>query len=194
MFLFLGFALDIAERLCATVHVAVAALAGALICFINGGFSELNVAIQLVCLTLLIGLLVFRASNPGRRVRVAVLAAGWVGSVASAIVHLSAPGIANRMEISASSIPYANVTRDLPSLLVETLHSTVETIGHQGSILGFMLLLAAGLVAALLICRPKQVVRRPQSLTLSAALLLFAFGIQLGLLPSLWTDLGDARV
>ena len=190
MLVFLAYAFDIAGRARTTMQMTVAALAGALICFVNGGFSELNVAIQLVCLPLLLGIIAFGAASPGRRARAAVLAAAWVGSVVSAIVHLSAPGIANRMEISASSIPYAKVTRELPSLLVVTLRSTVESIGHQGSILGFTLLLAAGLVAALLIYRPERAVRSARSLSLSAALFLVGLAIQLGFLPSLWTDLG----
>ena len=191
MLLFLAYAFDIAGRARTTIQRTTAALAGALICFVNGGFSELNVAIQLVCLPLLLGIVALGASSPGRRARVAVMAAGWVGSAVGAMVHLSAPGIANRMAISASSIPYAKVARDLPSLLAVTLHSTIESIAHQGSILGFTLLLAAGLVAALLIYRPERAVGPARSLSLPAALLLAGLALQLGFLPSLWTDLGE---
>lgn len=190
LLMFLAFALDTAKRLRSTVPVAVAALAGALICFINGGLSPLHVGIQLVFLPLLIGLLVFRASNRWQPAQIAVLAAGFCGSIVSAVGQLTAPGIANRMEISANLIPYAKVIRDLPALALEMLRSSIEYFGHQGSILGFMLLLAAGLVAALLIFRPEQVSRTAQSPTLSAPPLLIGLAIQVAFLPTLWTDLG----
>lgn len=190
LLLFLAFALDTAKRLRSTAPAAVAALAGALICFVNGGFSPLYAGIQLVGLPLLIGLLVKRASNPGRHTQIAVLAAGFCGSIVSAVGQLTAPGVANRMETATNTLLSVKVIRDLPALALETLRSSIEYFGHQGSILGFMLLLAAGLVAALLIYRPEPVGRAAQSPTLSAPPLLIGLAIQLAFMPTLWTDLG----
>lgn len=190
MLLFLGFALDIAKRLRTNIGLLAAATAGALICFVSGGFSELNVAFQLVIWPILAGLLIFRSSH-WRRAQVAVLAAGWCGSVVSAIVFLSAPGVANRMETAANTAINVKVIRDLPALVMETLRSSIEYIGHQGSILGFTLLLAAGLVTALLIRQPPDVDRSAQSLKLPARLLLVGLALQLAFLPTLWTDLGE---
>lgn len=190
MLLYLGFALDIVKRLDSPKKAAAAALVGALICFISGGFSELNAAIQLVCLPLLIGLLLFRTSNPRRPAQIAVLAAGFCGSIVSAVAHLSAPGIANRMETAANTMTNVQVVRDLPALVIETLRSSIEYFGHQGSILGFTLLLAAGLVTALLIYRPQPLNRTAQSPKLSTMLLLIGLAAQLAFLPTLWTDLG----
>ena len=190
MLLFLAYAVDIARRGRTTWQMTASALAGALICFVNGGFSELNVAIQLVCLPLLLGIVAFAAASPGRRAQVAALAGGFFGSVVSAIVHLSAPGIANRLETSAVSIPYAKVIRDIPSLMQETLRSSLEYFGHQGSILGFMLLLATGLVAALLLNIPNERERREQSPRLPWYAPVLGLLVQLAFLPTLWTDLG----
>lgn len=191
MLLFLGFALDIAKRLRTNIHLLAAAMAGALICFVSGGFSELNVALQLVFWPILSGLLILHTSQPRRRAQVAVLAAGWCGSIVSAIVFLSAPGVANRMETAANKATNVQVIRDLPALVMETLRSSIEYIGHQGSILGFTLLLAAGLVTALLIRQPMDVDRSARSLKLPARLLLTGLAVQLAFLPTLWTDLGE---
>ena len=191
--IYLAFSLEIAARLRSKVEIAAVAMTGALICFINGGFSELNVVIQLVYLPLVLAGICLLTAGPGRRRLFALLAAGWCGSAISLLVQLTAPGLANRMMVSASSISYANTIRELPLLVAETLRSSLEYIGHQGSLLGFTLLLAAGLVAAQLAFTPKQTDKAPRSMSLASPPLLLGIIVQLIFLPILWAHASEHR-
>ncbi len=186
MLLFLAAALEFSERLRSRTAVSAAALAAALTGFLIAGFSELNALIQLTYYPLAMAGLHF--AYRGRRARtLAVLSAGFFGSLASLPVFISAPGFAKRMA-SAESLQYASAIRELPGLALETAAAALEYAGHRGSLAGFMLLLAAGLCAGLLSYRPNPArVAAPRlSLSLASAPLWLGIFVQLVFLPILW--------
>ena len=137
-------------------HVAALALTGALICFLNGGLSELHSLLQTFLLTLLLAGVSLFCSRTRTGPCLKLLAAGWVGSGAGFLAQMLAPGAAARMDDMAKMAKF-NQIRALPELIIETAETSAAFIGHQGNIAGFILLFAAGLVAALLLVRPGQV-------------------------------------
>ncbi len=184
--LYLGLTLEIAARPLRHAQLALAAVFGGLLCFVNAGMSELQAAIQIVFLLLLMaGFRVF-FGNPLRSAKQVMFAVGWVGSVLSFLVQLSAPGSASRMAQMAT-LDFTNPVRDLPLLVVKTLESSYELLGHQGSILGFTLLMAAGLVATLLVYKPTMAPGIRRSMSVAAPPLLLGLLIQLCFVSALWS-------
>ena len=184
--LYLAPTLEIAARPRRQAQVALAAVFGGLICFVNAGMSEVHALIQLVFLFSLMAVFRFFFGNRLQSQKQVMFAAGWVGSVLSFLVQLSAPGSANRMAESAT-LDFTNPAHDLPLLLVKTLESSYEFIGHQGSILGFTLLMAAGLVATLLVYQPKMALGNRRSMPVAAAPLLVGLIVQLCFVPVMWS-------
>ncbi len=187
MCLSLAIVLESADRLHSKLATAAAMVVTALICFVVGGFSELNVLILLVYLPLLVaGIYVFGVKR-GRPHTLSLLAAGWCGSVISLLAQISAPGFANRMETSATSVPYANPARELPLLFAKILESSLEYVGHRGSLAGFLLLFTGGMVAMLLVYRPKRTDAEPRAISLRGGPLWLGLIVQLVFLPILWS-------
>ena len=153
--IYLALAWEAASRRHSASRLAVYALAGATACFVNGGLSELQTALQLIILTLL--LLGIRAYVDSRRRRpyLTLFAAGWIGNAMGLTLQLLLPGSATRMSDMGTVARYSQV-RSLPELLVETVETSARLIGHQGNIAGFTLLFALGLVLILLLHKSKQ--------------------------------------
>ena len=123
---------------------AVAVLALGTICFVNAGFSEMFLVFQFVLLSGLIVATCFLASSARRPLLLSVGAA-WVGTFASAMAQLNAPGLAARVNSQEYlTLERAAPVRSLPALLSKTLETTFEHIGHQAAFAGFTLALAGG--------------------------------------------------
>ena len=157
VFLFVvAFVFAVALRPRARWMSAAAACAVAATCFVNAGLSELQALLHVVylsCLLVAVGLLVER---PARQAMIRLFATGWLASVISLIVQLSAPGAQIRMEMT-QGLEYTNPVTDLASLVHVTLESCIGYIGRQQIIAGFSLLLAAGLVSVMLVYQPRAV-------------------------------------
>lgn len=97
--------------------LSAAAVVGALVCFINGGFSEMFLAFQGFFLTaVLVGIWQFMDS-PRRRAALKLVGAGWLGTAAGAAAQFSAPGLHIRIHSDMFSGIGAPV-RTLPELVV----------------------------------------------------------------------------
>ncbi len=154
--IYLALSWELASRRASGSRLVVFAVAGAVACFVIAGLSQLQTILQLICLTLLMAGIYGIIGGPRSKPYLALYAAGWLGNAVGLILQLSLPGSATRMS-DMGTVERYNQIRALPELIVETLETSAAFIGHQGNIAGFILLFAAGLVAALLLVRPGQV-------------------------------------
>ena len=173
-------------------RTVAAALVGALICFINGGFSEMYLAFQGFFLTVvLFGVWQF-AQRPVRRIALCIVGAGWLATAASAAAQFTAPGLHLRLAsdlFSGIGVP----VRTLPELAVRTAESSLMYIGQQSAFAGFALLFCVALFLTLKLAKPSQTPRSLVSSDLSAAPLCLCLGIQLLFLPFLFAHVSDAQ-
>ena len=79
-----------------------------------------------------------------------------------------------------------NQIRSLPELVIETVETSAQFIGHPGNIAGFMLLFGAGLAAVLLLHKPKRSPSDVRPVSLGALPLLVGIIAQLCFVPILW--------
>ncbi len=190
LLIYLACVFVIARRPRARRFDALAAAAGSLGCLVIGGFSEMYVALQFVYLSLLLaGIYVFDLGSQRKSI-IVFLAAGWCGSLAALLLQLSAPGVSYRISSAASGSVFQPI-RTAGHLVLKTFETSLEYIGHPGGIVGFALMLAAGLALALTVCRTQ--VRRPRGRNLSMARGPLALGLlmQVGYIPFLWHSLRD---
>ncbi len=158
LLLFLAASVDFSGRAQSPLALWLAALAGAVICFVNAGFSEMHSTYQAAGLVLLlVGLRLF-VEGPRRAHVGALLVAGLAGTVASILLQLTAPGIAVRMEITAAS-DWSQPIRSLPALIGRALSETAWYLGNPGTLAGFTLVFLAGLGLALIYLRSPSCAR-----------------------------------
>ena len=189
MLLFLAIALELGENR-GKAAAAVTAAAGLLFGFINSGFSELNVVVQLVFIPLVI--VGMRRYSPGllRRLGVILLAAAFCGSLFGLVVQLTAPGMTVRTG-GAFSIPYQDPIRAPIDLVLKTAVSFIDHFGYPDRVVSFALMFASGLLAALLFHRPKTTSAPLQTISLQTAPLAAGLFLQLAFVPLFWSLAGE---
>ena len=170
----------------------VAMLLAAATCFINAGFSEMQMTFQLLYLSLSLGAICLYIQRSRRRALLILVFSGLVGTVVSAIIQLTAPGTAYRMA-NADVVLWAHPVRLLPDLIDRTLNLTLQYIGHQEAFAGFMLLFGVGLCATMTLYRPKPRLPEYKLHVLPVSPFLFVLITQLIFVPLLWTHLSDTR-
>ena len=123
------------------IGLAAIALGGA--CFANAGLSEMQAVHQVMLLTgILAG--VFLLISPGPHTRLRLLAASaWCGSALSLVVQLLSPGLTRRVQFALQR-DWLPPLHDLNELIPHSLATTFGFLAHPPSVLGFLLLLAAG--------------------------------------------------
>ncbi len=183
-----GLALELAPRIRSNAAFILTASGFALLCFVIAGLSELYALLQMLSMLLLVGLCIYIAGLY-RKTRAGLFAAGLAGSALSLIVQLSAPGSAIRVE-QTETLEYTSPVQALPELAWQTIESAYAIIGNRGSILGFLLLLVAGLAAAMVVCRRESPQAAGLSLKLDPAPLALGLFLQLILVPSNWLSGG----
>ena len=161
LMIYLAFTWEIAGRLHSKAQIALAALAGAALYFVNGGLSEMHAVSQIVVLSLvLVGVRIFIAGLLRKRMLLLV-SVGWLGSVASLLVQLSSPGLAARVEgtlVVGRAVPVHSAR----ALVEATLASAIEHLAHQESLLGFVLMMSAGVALTLVFWGPTRAEAEPQ--------------------------------
>ena len=189
MLLFLAVALELGENR-GKAAAAVAVAAGLLFGVINSGFSELNVVVQLVFAPVII--VGMRRFSPGmlRRLGVMLLAAAFCGSLIGLVAQLTAPGMTVRTG-EAFSIPYQDPIRDPIELVLKTAGSFIDQIGYPERVVSFALMFAAGLLTALLFCRPKTTSVPLQTISLKTAPLAAGLVLQIAFVPLFWSLAGE---
>lgn len=129
-------------------------IAGGLLCFISAGGSEVFVTFQTVFLALC--LLMNRAflRNGVRRAGMLVFGVGWLTTLAGLAIQLISPGAAVRSARLYARFGVGPLDWDMASLASKTLNWTVDYIGYPQIFLGFILLMAVGLLVMLTQYKP----------------------------------------
>jgi hypothetical protein len=146
----LALAVEAARRLRGNRGRLLLALTAAFYAFINAGFSELFLVLQLTVMALIsIFLLVFDSGAKLQRYR-SLAAATFLGTFAGLAAQLSSPGFAIRSAVDVNDGYLVQPVRELSELIVRTLETTLLYAGHQQSFAGFMLVATAGMFATLI--------------------------------------------
>ncbi len=164
------------------------AAAGAL-CFLSAGFAELLSIVQLIGITLMLTAALLFAHGAWRRRVLTLLGAGWLATVASMIVMLTAPGLWLRLNNKPSRLG-VTAYRSLESILHQTWRTWHERISDPDVVAGFVLLLAVGLFASLVLSKagPRNIQHLP---ALRRNPFLIGLLVQLLLLPLIWQHQSD---
>ncbi len=158
--------------------------------FLIAGLSEMYLVFQFTFLTLLLAFVLFALEGRAtRRAAIRFLGAGWVATVISFALQWSAPGVAQRMQLSIEA--WANPVRNLPDLVSGTVDWTFKIAGHQATFGGFMLLLAIGLFYTLTWHKPTGAEISGKRQPPARAPLVMGLVIQLGFIPVLWSHISD---
>lgn len=186
----LGLLLRVESRQPKPKSLYAGTLTSALVCFAVAGVSEMYLALQFSFLSLLLAPAIILMRSI--RIRsVPLLAAGWLGTLASLFVQWNAPGRINRHAL-LNTMPQFRPMRDPVALLRHTLADTYQLQMTPETLSGFALLFALGLLLALHLGRSARGngsvspwsagARLPYLLTLLA---------QLTILPLLWSHVSD---
>ena len=154
--LVLGTALtaELADRLKNSLLLGISAIILVAFGFINAGFSEMFMVFQLIFLMLLVVCILVSTVGSQRRTYLVLASAGFLGSLASLPLQLSAPGVIYRSSLPDNFGRLMLPIRDLPLLVSRTLEEALQRAGHQPAFAGFILVLAAGMLAALTLYKP----------------------------------------
>ena len=175
--IYLALTLWLAKR---TRLTAWGLMAGAALCFITAGASEIYVVFQLAFLTFcLLASLAWRRPAYAR-----IFGVGWLATLVSLMIQLNAPGVAIRAAVLEDS--FARPDRSLLTLLSRSLGLTYEYIGYPQIFAGFALLLAVGLLVMLFIYRPPQTLKTSKPAELVSSTLWLCLIFQLLFAPILW--------
>ncbi len=159
------------------------ALAGGALCFVTAGFAETFTMPMLAGLSLLY-LVLWRAGGRWRERCLPIVGAGWIAIVVSMLVMITAPGLSARADTTTSSLIVINrTTGEVLSLAANAWH---DHITDPAAFASFILLLAAGLLAALVYARPAKISTSSRG-RIARHPLLFGLAVQLLLLPILWS-------
>jgi hypothetical protein len=167
------------------------AAAGGALCFASAGFSETVSISQLIILTGLSGALLL-ARGPCWQRRLAVSGLGWLATVASMLVIVTAPGLMHRIEWERAESP-SLLQHSAGQLLTQTGKTWFDRISDPAILASFMLLLAAGLFVSLTLGKPAAADGKT-SFQLRRNPLLFGLVAQLLLLPFVWLHQSDDAI
>ena len=155
-------------------------IAGGLLCFISAGGSEVFVTFQTVFLTLCLLMNMAFLRNGVRRAARLVFGVGWLTTLVGLAIQLGSPGAAVRSDRLYARFGVGPLDWDMTSLASKTLNWSVDYIGYPQIFLGFILLMAVGLLVMLTQYKP------PAGLKTSKAVELAAPSLWLGLILQLF--------
>ena len=182
-----------AHRLRGRIQLLLAAISAAIYAFISAGFSEMYLVFQSVAVALIAVFVFIFPYGPTRRTYRILATAACLGTIASLLTQVAAPGFANRSSQSSYFGDPIFPVRDLPNLISRTLDLTLDYTGHQTSFAGFMLVVFAGLFLTMSASTPMPPTDSKARRTMAGkAPIAFALGVQLLFVPVLWTHSSDS--
>ncbi|MDE2855122.1 MAG: hypothetical protein OXN88_13195 [Chloroflexota bacterium] len=141
--LFVSTALSLSKLLNSRRRCATAAIASAVFCFMVAGFSEMYLVEQGLMLLILLSVTYLLAQHPCRRPLSLMLIAGLAGTIASAAIMLSAPGVGIRLDATVVTF---DPVRALPRLIDLSFHRARLFLIDHDAFAAFILLFAVGLL------------------------------------------------
>ncbi len=158
-------------------------IAGAALCFISAGMSEMSLVFQLAFLTFCLLMIVMLAQPSARRSYMLVFGAGWLGTLGSLVIQLSSPGAARRAGDLGTRMdqPYW-----IETLASETWHRIKDYIQEPQVFLGFVMLMGVGLLVMLVKYQPQPASETSKPAKVALPSLWLGLIFQLLWIPLLW--------
>ena len=156
-------------------------IAGGLLCFISAGFSEMYLVFQTAFLAFCLLMAVALAQESMRRSYALVFGVGWLTTLCSLGIQLISPGVAVRMDGSEY-----NAIRSIPGLAAGTWHQAVDYMNRPPVVLGFVMLMAGGLLVMLIYGKPPSASETAKPAKLALPPLWLGLIFQLLYIPPLW--------
>ena len=165
------------------------AIAGAILCFITAGASEIFVAFQLTFVTVcLLPIIAFWRRRMVQGLAI-VLGAGWLATLVGFLLQVNSPGLATRAAVDADRFGHA--IRNVSDLATATLSQTFQLLGHPPVFAGFMLLFGMSFLVVRLSNRPQPSVSGLGSPRLAIREIWIGLVFQMLWNPLLWTHVSD---
>ena len=187
--LYAGLTLEYASRRRSHRWSALALAAAFLLCFFAGGLSELHLTFQTAAMTLVLLSVVALVPKPARKPSLQMLSSGWLATLASLAVQLSAPGIGIRARKIATVTAPPN--RDPLHMLSRSFDEAFQYLADDRSFAAFVMLLSASLFLMLAFYQPAERRRSRSPIPLARSPLLLGLLVQLLCLPLLWPHASD---
>ena len=158
-------------------QIAVAVFAGSLFSFFNAGFSEMYLIYQLAFLSLALAAVYVIMRSERRRAALVFFGGGWLASVASLLIQLTAPAVGIRRAYIQGVV---GVTNDSIAVLTfKSIGQALQLVYDSEIFAGFMLLFFLSLYTTLTIYHPSKRSEIPQPIKFTRPLLLFGLVAQL---------------
>ncbi len=158
-------------------------IAGAALCFIAAGASEIAVGVQLAFLTFCLLMSFALLPSSVRRPHALFFGAGWLATLAGFIIQLSTAGAANR---AAAIVDYVGMPdQPLSALMRDAFSRTFGYLGHPPIFGGFAMLLGVGMLVMLFGYRPPALPKPSKATGLVLPALWLGLIFQLLWLPAL---------
>ena len=159
-------------------------IAGAALCFIAAGASEIGVGIQLAFFTFCLLMSFALLPSSARRPHALFFGAGWLATLAGFIIQLSAPGAAHR---AAATVDHMGMPdQPLSDLMSDAFSRTFGYLGHPPLFGGFAMLLGVGMLVMLFGYRPPALPKPSKAISLVLPALWLGLIFQLLWLPALF--------
>jgi len=127
--------------------LAVFALVGAACCFVSAGFGEVYLIFQLMFLSILLALLALFMPKAERLKGLALIGAGWLGTLASLAVQYSSPGAGYRAELIRRYIQFQPMTH-VPDLVAFGLLDMHFMLVQPNVVVSTALMFALGILVS----------------------------------------------
>ena len=158
-------------------------IAGAVLCFIAAGASEIAVGIQLAFLTFCLLMSFALLPSSVRLPHALFFGAGWLATLSGFIIQLSTAGAANRAAdiVDTVGMPDQPLSDSMP----EAFSRTFGYLGHPSIFGGFAMLLGVGMLVMLFGYRPPALPKPSKAIGLVLPALWLGLIFQLLWLPAL---------
>ena len=158
-------------------------IAGAALCFISAGMSEMSLVFQLAFLTFCLLMIVVLARPSARRSYMLVFGAGWLATLGSLVIQLSSPGAARRAGDLGGRMDQPGW---IETLALETWHRIKDYIQEPQVFLGFVMLMGVGLLVMLVKYQPQPASKTSEPAKVALPSLWLGLVFQLLWIPLLW--------
>ena len=158
-------------------------IAGAALCFIAAGASEIAVGVQLAFLTFCLLMSFALLPNSVRRPHARFFGAGWLATLAGFIIQLSTAGAAKRATTIVDTVGMPD--QPLSDLMPDAFSRTFGYLGYPPIFGGFTMLLGVGMLVMLFGYRPPALPKPSKAIGLVLPALWLGLIFQLLWLPAL---------
>lgn len=159
-------------------------IAGGLLCFITAGFAETVSIALFVCLSILMGALWLVRGTSWQRCR-SILFAGWLVVLLCMLLMVGAAGVTQRLEMEQIWNPDLD-NMSARAMLTQSWDIWLDRVTDADVFAAWALALAAGFLVSVNFAG-STIARCSRPLQLERIPLLFCLGVQLLLLPTLWS-------